>query len=105
MIARALHFNSIRKDRPVHRRECAALNEEPGLEAELSPILSASRPAGEGSAGSRLSDNGPCFLDEVEAMSREPPGKAPQGAPGRTFYPVGSARTDTVNVRIIAPPI
>jgi transcriptional regulator with GAF, ATPase, and Fis domain len=103
LIAKALHFNSIRKDRPFIAVNCAALNENL-LEAELFGYV---KGAFTGAAGDRIglfeaADNGTLFLDEVEAMSKNLQVKLLRVLQDSTFFPVGSTRPTTVNVRIIA---
>ncbi|MHB8843384.1 MAG: sigma 54-interacting transcriptional regulator [Nitrospirota bacterium] len=103
LIARALHFNSIRKDRPFIAVNCAALNENL-LEAELFGHV---KGAFTGAAGDKVglfeaADNGTLFLDEVEAMSKNLQVKLLRVLQDNTFFPVGSTRPTTVNVRIIA---
>ena len=103
LIARALHFNSIRKDRSFIAVNCAALNENL-LEAELFGYV---KGAFTGAAGDKMglfdaADNGTLFLDEVEAMSKNLQVKLLRVLQDSTFFPVGSTRPTTVNVRIIA---
>lgn len=103
LIARALHFNSIRKDRPFIAVNCAALNENL-LESELFGHV---KGAFTGAAGDKIglfeaADNGTLFLDEVEAMSKNLQVKLLRVLQDSTFFPVGSTRPTTVNVRIIA---
>jgi len=103
LIARALHFNSIRKDRPFIAVNCAALNENL-LESELFGYV---KGAFTGSAGDKIglfeaADNGTLFLDEVEAMTRNLQVKLLRVLQDSTFFRVGSTHPTTVNVRIIA---
>ncbi len=103
LIARALHFNSIRKDRPFIAVNCAALNENL-LESELFGYV---KGAFTGAAGDKIglfeaADKGTLFLDEVEAMSKNLQVKLLRVLQDSTFFPVGSTRPTTVNVRIIA---
>jgi len=103
LIAKALHFNSIRKDRPFIAVNCAALNENL-LESELFGYV---KGAFTGAAGDKMglfeaADNGTLFLDEVEAMSKSLQVKLLRVLQDSTFFPVGSTRPTTVNVRIIA---
>ncbi len=103
LIARALHFNSIRQDRPFIAVNCAALNENL-LESELFGYV---KGAFTGAAGDKIglfeaADNGTLFLDEVDAMSKNLQVKLLRVLQDSTFFPVGSTRPTTVNVRIIA---
>ena len=103
LIARALHFNSIRKDRPFIAVNCAALNENL-LESELFGHVKGAftGAAGDKSGLFEAADNGTLFLDEVEAMSKNLQVKLLRVLQDSTFFPVGSTRPTTVNVRIIA---
>lgn len=103
LIARALHFNSIRRDRPFIAVNCAALNENL-LESELFGYV---KGAFTGATGNRIglfeaADNGTLFLDEVEAMSKSLQVKILRVLQDCTFFRVGSTHPTTVNVRIIA---
>lgn len=103
LIARALHFNSIRKDRPFIAVNCAALNENL-LESELFGYV---KGAFTGAAADKMglfeaADNGTLFLDEVEAMTKNLQVKLLRVLQDSTFFRVGSTHPTTVNVRIIA---
>jgi len=103
LIARALHFNSIRRDRPFIAVNCAALNENL-LESELFGYV---KGAFTGAAGDKIglfeaADNGTLFLDEVDAMSKPLQVKLLRVLQDSTFFRVGSTHPTTVNVRIIA---
>ena len=103
LIARAIHFNSIRKDKPFIAVNCASLNENL-LESELFGYV---KGAFTGAAGDRMglfeaADTGTLFLDEVEAMSRNLQVKLLRVLQDGTFFRVGSTHPTTVNVRIIA---
>lgn len=103
LIARALHFNSIRRDRPFIAVNCAALNENL-LESELFGYV---KGAFTGAAGDKIglfeaADNGTLFLDEVDAMSKPLQVKLLRVLQDSTFFRVGSTHPTTVNVRTIA---
>ena len=103
LIARAVHFNSIRKERPFIAVNCAALNENL-LESELfGHVKGAFTGASVDKAGLfEAADNGTLFLDEVETMSKNLQVKLLRVLQDSTFFPVGSTRPTAVHVRIIA---
>jgi transcriptional regulator with PAS, ATPase and Fis domain len=103
LIARAIHFNSIRKDRPFIAVNCAALPENL-LESELfGYVKGAFTGAGAEKKGLfEAADNGTIFLDEAEAMSRNLQVKLLRVLQDGTFFKVGGTQPSTVNVRVIA---
>jgi transcriptional regulator with PAS, ATPase and Fis domain len=103
LIARAIHFNSIRKDRPFIAVNCAALPENL-LESELfGYVRGAFTGAGADKKGLfEAADNGTIFLDEAETMSRNLQVKLLRVLQDGTFFKVGGTESVTVNVRIIA---
>ncbi|HSB30472.1 MAG TPA: sigma-54-dependent Fis family transcriptional regulator [Candidatus Sulfobium mesophilum] len=103
LIARAIHFNSVRKNKPFIAVNCAALNENL-LESELFGYM---RGAFTGATTDRkglfeTASTGTIFLDEVEAMSKNLQVKLLRVLQDMTFFPVGSTTPVTVDVRIIA---
>lgn len=103
LIARAIHFNSVRKDKPFIAVNCAALNENL-LESELFGHV---KGAFTGAASDKMglfeaANGGTLFLDEVEAMSRNLQVKLLRVLQDSTFFSVGSVRPVCVDVRIIA---
>lgn len=103
LIARAIHFNSIRKDKPFVAVNCAAITENL-LESEL---FGSVRGAYTGAYANRkglfeAADTGTIFLDEVEAMSGGLQAKLLRVIQDRTFFRVGSTTPVTMDVRIIA---
>jgi len=103
LIAKAIHFNSIRKDRPFIAVNCAALPENL-LESELfGYVKGAFTGAGSDKKGLfEAADNGTIFLDEAEAMSRNMQVKLLRVLQDGTFFKVGGTQPSTVNVRVIA---
>lgn len=103
LIARAIHYNSIRKERPFIAVNCAAIPESL-LESELfGYVRGAFTGAEKDKAGLfEAADGGTIFLDEVEAMSRGLQVKLLRVLQDRTFFKVGSTKSLTVDVRIIA---
>ena len=103
VIARALHFNSRRAERPFVTVNCGAIPEEL-LESELFGHV---KGAFTGAANARvgrfsLADGGTLFLDEIGDMSPNLQVKLLRALQDQTFEPVGSSETQRVDVRIIA---
>ena len=103
LIARAIHFNSVRKDRPFVAVNCAALPEGL-LESELfGYVKGAFTGAGTDKKGLfEAADNGTMFLDEAEAMSANLQVKLLRVLQDGAFLKVGGTQSCQVNVRIIA---
>jgi DNA-binding NtrC family response regulator len=103
LIARAIHYNSPRKDRPLVVVNCAAIPEEL-LESELFGHVKGSFT---GAVATRMgkfdaADTGTIFLDEIGDMSPKLQVKVLRVIQEQRFDPVGSSTTHQVNVRIIA---
>jgi DNA-binding NtrC family response regulator len=103
LLAKAIHFNSPRGQAALVSINCAALSESL-LEAELFGHV---KGAFTGAATSRIgrleaADQGTLFLDEIGHMSLALQAKLLRFLQERTFEPVGSSTTRTVNTRIIA---
>lgn len=103
LIARAIHFNSIRKEQPFTAVNCAALPENL-LESELfGYVKGAFTGAGMEKKGLfEAADHGTIFLDEAEAMSRNLQVKLLRVLQDGTFLKVGGTHSVTVDVRVIA---
>ncbi|GBD99089.1 nitrogen fixation protein VnfA [bacterium BMS3Abin07] len=103
LIARAIHYNSIRKDKPFIPINCAALPETL-LESELfGYVKGAFTGAVEDKKGLlEAADEGTLFLDEVNSMSGNLQLKLLRFLQERTFYKVGSTTSRMVDLRIIA---
>ncbi|MBX3237246.1 MAG: sigma-54-dependent Fis family transcriptional regulator [Nitrospiraceae bacterium] len=103
LIARMLHFNSMRRDRPLVPVNCGAIPENL-LESEL---FGHEKGAFTGAAHTRLgrfelAHGGTIFLDEVGEMSLPLQVKLLRVLQERCFERVGGTRTINVDVRIIA---
>jgi two-component system response regulator HydG len=103
VIANALHQNSLRGLRPFVKVSCAALPEQL-LESEL---FGHEKGAFTGAVARRegrfqLADSGTIFLDEVGEMSPATQTKLLRVLQERAFEPLGSSRTVTVDIRVIA---
>lgn len=101
-IARAIHFQSTRRDGPFVKVNCAALTESL-LESEL---FGHERGAFTGAAGDRkgrfeLAHGGTLFLDEVGDISASFQAKLLRVLQEREFERVGGNRTIKVDVRLI----
>jgi two-component system, NtrC family, response regulator AtoC len=103
LIARAIHFNSARRDRPFTAVNCAAIHENL-LESELFGYV---RGAFTGATSDKeglldAANGGTIFLDEVEAMSRGLQVKLLRVLQDGTFFRVGGTRPSMVEIRVIA---
>lgn len=103
LIAKAIHNNSIRKDKPFVRVNCAAIPENL-LESEL---FGYEKGAFTGAIKSKpgkfaLADEGTIFLDEIGDMSKSMQVKLLRVLQEKEFESVGGIITQKVDVRIIA---
>src|SRR5919204_1751548 len=103
LIARALHYNGPRKDKPFVATNASALNDNL-LESELfGHVKGAFTGAGRDKTGLfKVADGGTFFLDEVGDMSPAMQVKLLRVLQEGTFVPVGGTRSEKVDVRIIA---
>jgi transcriptional regulator with GAF, ATPase, and Fis domain len=103
LVARALHYNSRRADRPLVTVNCGAIPEEL-LESELFGHV---RGAFTNAVSHRqgrfaLAHGGTIFLDEIGDMSPSLQVKLLRVLQERTFEPVGSSKSISVDVRVVA---
>jgi Nif-specific regulatory protein len=103
LVARAVHFNSSRREKPFVVQNCSAFNDNL-LDSEL---FGHARGAFTGAVGNKkglfeVADGGTFFLDEIGDMSPALQVKLLRILQEGTFIPVGSTQTRRVDVRIIA---
>ena len=103
MVARAIHYHSAQREMPLIKVNCAAIPETL-LESELFGHV---RGAFTGAMTSKrgkfaLADGGTMFLDEIATMSPALQSKLLRMLQEREFEPLGSERTQKVDVRVIA---
>ena len=102
LVARTIHFNSARKDRPFIVADCSTL--APSLiESELfGHVKGAFTGAARAHKGLfELANDGTLFLDEVANISYEAQGKLLRVLDSREFKPVGGEQSITVDIRLI----
>jgi two-component system, NtrC family, response regulator AtoC len=103
MVARAIHFHSAQREMPLVKVNCAAIPENL-LESEL---FGHTRGAFTGALTSKkgkfaLADGGSIFLDEIGTMATTLQAKLLRVLQEREFEPLGSERSQKVDVRVIA---
>ncbi len=103
MVARAIHFHSAQREMPLIKVNCAAIPETL-LESELFGHV---RGAFTGAVTAKkgkfaLADGGTIFLDEIGTMSPALQAKLLRVLQEREFEPLGSERTQKVDLRVIA---
>jgi len=103
LIARAIHYNSARRDKPLVVVNCAAIPEEL-LESELFGHVKGAFTGAVATHAGRFdsADNGTIFLDEIGDMTLKLQVKVLRVLQEQRFEPVGSTSTHQVDVRIIA---
>ena len=103
LVARAIHYHSAQREMPLIKVNCAAIPETL-LESELfGHVRGAFTGATNGKKGKfELADGGTIFLDEIGTMSPALQAKLLRVLQEREFEPLGSERTQKVDVRVIA---
>lgn len=102
LLAKCLHFNSHRRNKPFIDVNCAAIPETL-LEAELFGIEQGVATGVEHRVGKlEAADGGTIFLDEVGDMSLATQSKILRVVQEKTFERVGSQETRQVDVRIVS---
>jgi len=102
MIARAIHFNSLRKDQPFVTVDCNTLSENL-LESELFGHVKGSFTGAVANKRGMFdsANNGTLFLDEFGNIPLSTQAKLLRVIQEREFRPVGSTVTQKTNVRLI----
>lgn len=103
LVARSIHFDSLRRDKPFVEVNCAAIPEEL-IESEL---FGHEKGAFTGAVAQKkgkfdLADGGTIFLDEIGDMSLKTQAKVLRILQERKFERVGGTKTVEVDVRVIA---
>jgi two-component system nitrogen regulation response regulator NtrX len=109
LIGRAMHAESLRKDRVFVELNCAAIPED-HIETELFGYRRGAMPAGSTGMGAPLekrgtferADGGTLFLDEVGDMSLKTQARVLRALDEQSFLPVGAIHPIHVDVRVIA---
>jgi PAS domain S-box-containing protein len=103
LIARAIHDRSPRRERPLVKVNCGAISS--GLvESELFGHVKGAFTGAIANRDGRftLADGGTIFLDEVGELPPETQVKLLRVLQEQEFEPIGSTKTEKVNVRVIA---
>jgi two-component system nitrogen regulation response regulator NtrX len=106
LVGRAMHAESLRKDRPFVELNCAAIPED-YIESELFGYRHGAGPSGMGGPPEKRgtferADGGTLFLDEVGDMSLKTQAKVLRALDEQRFLPVGASHPVHVDVRVIA---
>jgi len=103
LVGRAMHAQSLRKDRPFVELNCAAIPED-YIESELFGYRHGAVPGGptEKRGTFERADGGTLFLDEVGDMSLKTQAKVLRALDEQRFLPVGALHPVHVDVRVIA---
>ena len=102
LVARAIHYNSLRKDKPFVPVDCNSLSENL-LESEMFGHVKGSFTGAVANKRGllELADSGTLFLDEIGNLSPSTQAKLLRVIQEREFKAVGDTRTQTTNFRLI----
>jgi two-component system nitrogen regulation response regulator NtrX len=106
LVARAMHAESLRRDRVFVELNCAAIPED-FIETELFGYRHGAGPGGANQPKEKRgtferADGGTLFLDEVGDMSLKTQAKVLRALDEQRFYPVGASTPVHVDTRVIA---
>lgn len=103
LIARAIHYNSLRKNAPFVVVDCTAIPKDL-MESELFGHLKGSFTGAVRDKKGKIeaAEGGTLFLDEIGDMNMELQGKLLRFLQEREFTPVGGNKGKSVDVRVIA---
>ena len=106
LIARAMHAESLRRDRVFVELNCAAIPED-FIETELFGYRHGASPGGPNQPAEKRgtferADGGTLFLDEVGDMSLKTQAKVLRALDEQRFYPVGASTPVHIDARVIA---
>jgi len=106
LVARSMHAESLRRDRPFVELNCAAIPED-FIETELFGYRHGAGPGGPNQPTEKRgtferADGGTLFLDEVGDMSLKTQAKVLRTLDEQRFYPVGASTPVHVDTRVIA---
>lgn len=103
LIAKAIHYNSLRKDAPFVVVDCTAIPKDL-MESELFGHLKGSFTGAFADRKGKLemAEGGTLFLDEIGDMNTDLQGKLLRFMQEREFTPVGGTKTRKADVRVIA---
>jgi len=103
LVARAIHYNSLRKDKPIVPVDCTSLSENL-LESELFGHVKGSFTGAVANKRGLLevAHGGTLFLDEIGNIPLSIQAKLLRVIQEREFKAVGDTRTQSVNIRLIA---
>ena len=101
-LARAIHENSPRRGGPFVELNCSALPENL-VESELFGTMPGAYTGARRASGKvEAAEGGTLFLDEIAELPFTAQGKLLQLLQSRQYYPLGSNRIATANIRLIA---
>jgi Nif-specific regulatory protein len=101
-LAHAIHANSPRRDGPFVELNCSAIPENL-IESELFGTMPGAFSGARRAAGKvEAAEGGTLFLDEVAEIPFTAQGKLLQLLQSRQYYPLGSNKIATANIRLIA---